>query len=319
MKIYESVYLSLKIMLNLPEGFKVFFLGSATECMDRIIQNTVIGRSFHFVNGAFSERFYNTAIELNKDAQKISAEYGKGFSDSDIKIPDETELICFTQNETSTGVQIDSKKIHRVKEENPGKLIAVDIVSSFPYVNLDFKLIDAAFFSVQKGLGLPAGLAVLIANDRCIEKARYIHDNGKGNIGSYHNFIKLNENAGKFQTTETPNTLGIFLLSKILEQITDSGIENIRNETEEKSNLLYQFFDDYEKANPFVRNPEDRSKTVIAVESDVKDMIVNKLDDEGYKVSNGYGKFKEKQFRIGNYPVHKIDDVNNIIEIIKAL
>ena len=317
-EIYKSVSNSLRNLLKLPDGFRIFFLGSATECMDRIIQNLVHKKSFHFVNGAFSERFYNTAVELEKDAQKIGAEYGKGF-DFDIKIPDEAELICFTQNETSTGVQISPGKIHKVRREYPGKLVAVDIVSSFPFAELDFNFIDAAFFSVQKGLGMPSGLAVLIVNEKCIQKAKHIKNELKGNIGSYHNFIKLSENARKFQPTETPNMLGIFVLSKVLNQISEYGIEKIRKETKEKSKLLYDYFERCEIAEPFVKNPEDRSDTVITITTEKKSQIMNALKDEGYILSHGYGKFRNEQLRIGNYPMHGIEDLEKIIAIIKNL
>jgi len=286
--------------------------------MDRIIQNMVHKKSFHFVNGAFSERFYNTAVELEKNAQKIEAEYGKGFN-FDMKIPDEAELICFTQNETSTGVQISPDKIHKVRREYPGKLVAVDIVSSFPFAELDFNFIDAAFFSVQKGLGMPSGLAVLIVNEKCIQKAKYIKNELKGSIGSYHNFIKLSENARKFQPTETPNTLGIFVLSKVLKQITEYGIEKIRKETKEKSKLLYDFFNGCEIARPFVINHEDRSDTVITITTEKKSQIMNALKEQGYILSHGYGKFRNEQLRIGNYPMHRIEDIKKIIAIIKNL
>ena len=33
-------------------------------------------------------------------------------------------------------------------------------------------MIDTAFFSVQKAFGLPAGLGVWIANEKCLEKAK---------------------------------------------------------------------------------------------------------------------------------------------------
>ncbi|MEO6694181.1 MAG: aminotransferase class V-fold PLP-dependent enzyme, partial [Ignavibacteria bacterium] len=153
-EIYKFSVNELKKLLNVPDNYFIFFLSSATECMDRIIQNCVEERSFHFVNGAFAERFYKTAIELNKKAEKIEVQYGQSFDFENIKITNSPELICITQNETSTGVAIDPDKIYKLKEKYTDSLIAVDIVTSAPYVNLDFNKIDCAFFSVQKGFGL---------------------------------------------------------------------------------------------------------------------------------------------------------------------
>ncbi len=82
---------------------------------------------------------------------------------------------------------------------------------------------------------------------------------------------------------------------------------------------MYDFFDDNEIASPFVKNPEDRSDTVITITSEKKSQIVNALKEEGYILSHGYGKFRNEQLRIGNYPMHRIEDVKKIITIIKNL
>ena len=315
MDIYKSSVEELKKLMNVPKSCYIFFLSSATECMDRIIQNCVLDRSFHFVNGAFAERFYKTAIELNKKAEKTEVDYGKGFDFNNIEKTNSPELICITQNETSTGVAINPDDIYELKNKYPEALIAVDIVTSAPYVNLNFNKTDCAFFSVQKGFGLPAGLGVLIVNDRCMDKARSLK-NKNVNIGSYHNFISLYENAVKHQTTETPNVLGIYLLGKVSEYLNMYGIEKVRQETEEKANLLYDFFDEHESFKPFVENKSDRSKTIINIKvGDSQNEVKKNLAESGILVGSGYGKLKDLQIRIANFPMHKIEDVRRIIEI----
>ena len=62
--------------------------------------------------------------------------------------------------------------IHKLKRSNQKRLMAVDMVSSAPIPEIDLDLIDTAFFSVQKAFGLPAGLGVWIANEKCLEKAK---------------------------------------------------------------------------------------------------------------------------------------------------
>ena len=51
------------------------------------------------------------------------------------------------------------------------RLLAVDAVSSLPYPDFDYTKLDSVFFSVQKGFGLPSGLGVWMANDKCLAKA----------------------------------------------------------------------------------------------------------------------------------------------------
>jgi len=319
MDIYKSTIDSLKYLLNIPGNYNIFFLSSATECMDRIIQNTVKERSFHFVNGAFAERFFKTSVELNKEAEKIEAPYGESFNFPDVNINNNPELICLTQNETSTGVAIATENIYNLKGSFPEALVAVDIVTSAPYINLDYSKIDCAFFSVQKGFGMPAGLGVLIANDRCLEKAKSLKSSNVS-MGSYHNFISLYENSFKYQTTETPNVLGIYLLGKICEFLNKYGIEKIRKETDEKSSLLYDFFDNHNLFKPFVKNKTARSKTIIEIEvGDKQNEVKKSLADNGIIVGSGYGKLKETHIRIANFPMHKINDVKRIIKIIEKL
>jgi len=314
--IYKHTHHSLKKLLNLPDNYAIFFLNSATECMDRIIQNCVESTSFHFINGAFAERFCKTSVELHKKIEKIELEYGRGFNFKDLIYFSYPELFCITQNETSTGVAIDPEDIYNLKKHFPESLIAVDIVTSAPYVNIDYNKIDCAFFSVQKGFGLPAGLGVLMVNFKCIEKAIYLKSKNIS-IGSYHNFLSLYENAVKYQTTETPNVLGIYLLGKVCEDMIKRGIENIRKETEEKSKLLYDFFDGHGSLKLFVKDPSDRSQTIINIETGKKQAeIKKKLSDNGIIVGSGYGNMKETQIRIANFPMHKIEDVRKIIRVL---
>ncbi|MBV6479637.1 MAG: Phosphoserine aminotransferase [Ignavibacteria bacterium] len=318
MEIFGNTVCSLKKLMNIPEEFSVFFLSSATECMDRMIQNCVEKNSLHFVNGAFAERYFKTAVELNKNAEKIESAFGEGFDFSNLKTGSLPELVCITQNETSTGVALDLNDIYKIKKLFPETILSIDIVSSAPYVNPDFTIIDSAFFSVQKGFGLPAGLGVLIVNEKCISKARVMHS--KKVAGSYHNFVSLYDNAQKKQTSETPNVLGIFLLGKICEELIHYGIKKIRSETEDKSKLIYDCLDKNSKLNAFVKSNELRSKTVIAVNTGDKQKIVKKmLLDEGLIVGSGYGKLKDSQIRIANFPMHKHEDISTITQILNNM
>ena len=78
-QIFHNTTKSLRKLLRIPESYHVFFLSSATEAMERVIENLVAENSYHFVNGAFSERFFTIAQELGKVPEKYEAEWGKGF------------------------------------------------------------------------------------------------------------------------------------------------------------------------------------------------------------------------------------------------
>lgn len=313
-KICSETYAGLRNLLGIPDEFHIFFLSSATECMERIIQNLVEKKSFHFINGYFAGRFFNIAKQLKKSPKQIKAKYNDGFNFENVEIPDDTELICFTQNETSTGMAIDMKDIYKIKDRYPEKIVAVDIVTSVPFVNIDFNKIDCAFFSVQKGFGLPPGLGVLIIRKKCIEKTKYLRDK-KCNIGSYNNFIILSENAEKNQTSVTPNIPGIYLLGKVCKLLNKMNIEKIREDTILKAELIYGFFETHKYIRPFINIKKNRSYTTLVFEVFVDSkIIIDKMRKKGFIISQGYRDFKNSQIRIGNFPVHKIADVKKMLK-----
>lgn len=303
-----------RTLLNIPSNFSIVFTGSATEIWERIIQNLTEHTSHHLVNGAFSQKFYDTALQLNRKPTLTLAESGKGFNDS-VDIP-ATKLIALTHNETSTGVSLQSSVIANIRDNNPSALVVVDAVSSLPYPDFDYSTIDSVFFSVQKGFGLPAGLGVWIVNERCIEKAEKLFSKGLS-IGSYHSLPGLISNGKKNQTPETPNVLGIYLLSKVVEDLNRRGIQIIRKETEYKAVLLYQALDNHSIVKPFVKQPADRSKTVIVADcGEHTESLTHYLIKKGMLPGDGYGSQKKTQLRFANFPAHSKEQYELLVDTI---
>lgn len=308
--IFKEARDGLRVLLAIPKDYHIVFVASGTEAMERIIENTVEKKSFHFVNGSFSARWYDTAKELRKNAQKEEVDLGKGFDQIPL-ISKDTELICFTHNETSSGVAIDPKLIYKIARNNAHALVSVDAVSSAPYVDLDYKKFDCVFFSVQKLFGLPAGLGCIILSPRAIEKAKFLQTNGI-NIGSYHSFPTLVEWAKKNQTLETPNVFGIFLLGKVISDMQKFGIKIIRKETAEKARLIYSFLEQHQKYKPFVAK-EYRSITVIVAETGDAKNVLARLKTKGIIVGGGYGSYKENQIRIANFPAVNKKNIERLL------
>lgn len=317
--IYKNTTDNLRAVLGIPPDYFIFFLASATEAMERVIQNTVQHHSFHFINGAFSKRFYTTAVQLGKNANKTEIPHGSSFDVKSLVIPQETECICVTQNETATGVTFPIEDICYLKQKHKDKLVALDIVSSAPFTKIDFPTADLTFFSVQKGFGLPAGLGVLIVGPKAFAKSKNLHK--KGIItGSYHNFLSLEEYARKDQLPETPNVLDIYLLGKVCGDFLDKGMDIIRRETEDKAAAFYDYFDSHPKYKPAVREERFRSKTTIVIDTPGETAkIITYLAKNGFIISSGYGLFKENQIRLANFPSHSIEDAKRLINIVKYM
>ena len=304
---------NLRKLLDIPSENSIFFLSSGTEGMERVIQNTVNKTSTHFVNGAFSKKFYETALELGKKPIAIQATQGAGFDFDKWKISKNSELICLTHNETSTGVMLDMQQVYAFTAKHKSQLIALDTVSSMPYPAIDYKKIDMVFFSVQKGFGMPAGLGVIIVSPRVLSKASQLAK--KVSIGSYHSFISLKKYADKYQTPETPNVLDVYIFNKVIQDMQKKDINKIRNEIEKKSAIFEKFFESSPEYEYLVKDKKLRSKTIHVVKvSGGSAQLIKLLKNKGFAVSAGYGELKEDYIRIANFPAHSQKDIRSLIK-----
>ena len=313
-KLFENAISNLKKLLLIPSSYQVFFISSGTEGMERIIQDCVKKKSTHIINGLFSERFYKTALELGKNAQKHNAY--DSFSALDLKVSKDTELIAFVQNDTSSGMSIPMQDIYKTAGKYPHALIAVDTVSSMPYVGINYKKVDCVFFSVQKGFGMPAGLGVLIVSPRALAKAISLREKGISLV-SHHSFVSLLQFAQKKQTPETPNVFGIYLFNKVIKEFLKKGVRNIRKETEIKASLMYKFFESSQIYSPLIVNKIFRSKTTLVITVKGGSVgVVKYLLEKGIVVGRGYGSRKDLDIRIANFPAHTIKDVKLLINLL---
>jgi phosphoserine aminotransferase len=319
-KIYQHADEQLRTLLNVPKTHAILLTGSATEVWERVLMNCVEHESFHLVNGAFSQKFYDFALELGKYAHRFEKAPGEGFDYGEIMehgVPDYAELVCVTVNETATGAQMRTVDVHKFKRSHRSKLFCVDMVSSAPYHDIDFELIDSAFFSVQKAFGLPAGLGVWIVNEKCLDKAERLR-RSDCTIGTYHSLPTLWKNYKNFETPETPNVWNLYLLGKVAEDFNRIGIENLRKETDAKAKLLYGFLEKDPRFEPAVRNPVHRSATVVVanVKTGKPADVLEKAKKAGFIVGGGYGGSKDRQIRIANFPATSPEQVERLIEVL---
>jgi phosphoserine aminotransferase len=313
--IYRRTDTALRELMDIPKSYKVLFLGSATEAMERVIQGTVAKRSHHFINGAFAEKWYEISMGLGKQpsAQKINA--GINPVKLDTKVPDDAELLCVTQNETSNGMLFPEGVLSEIVKPLSSTLVALDVVSSAPIMGIPWENIDAAFFSVQKVFGLPAGLGVLITGPRALEKASLLEEQGIS-IGSYHSLVGLASKADNFETPATPNVLNIFLLGKVAEAMLSRGIKTIRKENKVRAEILYELLNNHDHVTPFVADTKWQSPVVVVGSvNGGSSKLHESLTDDGIIVGKGYAGFKNDHIRIANFP--SINDMNFEILITK--
>ena len=319
-KIHQHTDEQLRILLDIPATSAILFTGSASEIWERILLNLVEFESFHAVNGSFSKKFFQYAESLQKTARQTTKPAGEGFFAQDLDIPPYAEVICLTQNETSTGVQMREVDIHKIKRSNSQKLVAVDMVSSAPIPALDFQLVDTAFFSVQKAFGLPAGLGVWIANEACLEKSLELRDRKGLSLGAHHDLPTLWEQSKAFQTPATPNVLLIYLLGKIAEDLNQLGRERIQDETKQKARMLYDYLDYSALFQPAVKEVQHQSATVVVADCKIESaLVVDRMRQKNLIIGPGYGAKKESQIRIANFPATSFEEIETLLQALKEL
>ncbi|MEM0995787.1 MAG: aminotransferase class V-fold PLP-dependent enzyme [Bacteroidota bacterium] len=300
-------------LLNIPDDYAIWFLSSANEAWERIAQNSIRESSFHLINGNFSLKFFNFVTQYGKQPIRHQVRFGAGFSLDNIVVPDRAELIAAIANETSSGVETPPEHIYRLAERNSEKLLVVDCVSAYPTYALDLSRVDGAYFSVQKGFGMPAGLGVLLAGPRLLDRAQALEAE-KIVTGSYHRFTNLDKYGQKDQTPETPNALSIYVLGRLAEDMNArGGIEEIRAVHAAKKERLWEYF----RAIPgleYAIPVGDRSSTVTVLNAASGSQVwINALRKKGFLVGAGYGGYKEKQLRIANFPATSREDVEDLL------
>ncbi|MGC9599042.1 MAG: aminotransferase class V-fold PLP-dependent enzyme [Minisyncoccia bacterium] len=326
-KLYADLSENLKKLFAVPGDYAVFFAASATEFMERTVQNCSEKGTLHFVNGVFSKKFFEIAQANGRAAVAVPPNDDQSFSLD--RVPPgagvQPELVCLTHNETSNGTTLPRDFQETVRTAFPDALLALDIVSSAPTSEIDCAKFDCIFFSVQKGFGLPAGLAAIFVSPRAIRKAEQIEaqrtDSGGGQYtGSFHSFANLQKHAKRHQTPETPNVLGMYLLNEVCLDFLARGIPALRAETKEKAALIYAALEKYPPLTLTIRNKKIRSQTVAVAEAKQGSKeIIEALKQKGFVIASGYGAQKESQIRIGNFPSHTKEQVAKLCEALRDL
>jgi phosphoserine aminotransferase len=167
---------------------------------------------------------------------------------------------------------------------------------------------------------MPAGLGVWFANEAMLEKSERMKKH-EGIVGTYHSLPSLWENYKNFETPETPNVMAIYVLGKVAEDFNRIGVENLRKETDKKAKALYDFAKKSDNFEIFVENENHRSATVVVLNcKEGSSKVINTIKERSDMIIGaGYGKLKETQIRIANFPAVNMDQVQALITELGSL
>lgn len=304
----ETVAL-LREKLNIPDNYTIYFTTSGTECWEIIGQSLPAENYLHFTNGGFGQKWFEYSKKLAvKNCESIT--YGINEVLPSVKIKADS-IVCLTQNETSNGTQITMPQLAEFDLENC--LIAMDTVSSMGGIELDWALADIWLTSVQKCFGLPAGLGIMVCSPKVMHVAKKFNNNNH-----YNSLLNIDKNMALFQTVNTPNILGIFLLNKVLKQSPNITVTSNRLKLQAKK--WYDFFENNHTFELFCQNKAVQSTTVIVVKGEKENIekLKQKTEKEGLILGNGYGQWKENTFRIANFPAIDPKEIERLMHCIST-
>src|SRR3989475_1977343 len=199
---------------------------SATGFMEMAVRNGVRRRALSVVNGAFSDRFAKLVTATGKECVRLEVPLGAAVEPEQLRDAlrqSPVDAVTMAHSETSTGVLQDVAGLAAVAREFDDVLVLVDAVTSLAGspVEPDAWGLDFAFTGSQKALALPPGLALGVASQRMLERAKTLPDRGL-----YFDLVAFEQATAKFQPTNTPAISLLYALDHQLERIAaEGGIE----------------------------------------------------------------------------------------------
>lgn len=129
------------------------------------------------VGGAFAERWVAIAKAFGLTVHEREVDWRFGATVEDVEAAMDrwpaAEVVFVTWSESSTGVLIDLAPIGAAVRER-GKFLVADAVSGLAVspLEMDAWYVDAAVSGSQKGLMMPAGLGLVAAGQRALDRSR---------------------------------------------------------------------------------------------------------------------------------------------------
>jgi len=294
---------------------------SGSGLMEGAVRSCTAKRAAVFSVGAFGKRWFEMCTANGVPADKFDCEWGQATTPQMIEEALSTgkyDLITITMNETSTGLMNNMEALSKVYKKYPEVVVCVDTVSNAAgiEVKVDEWGIDICITSTQKCLGLPAGMAICTFSKKAVERAKQVT-----NRGVYFDLLGLYDCIQKkdYQYTSTPSLSHMFALDYQLDKILEEGLENryarhlaCAERVREWARKFFEIFPD--------ENFMSNTLTCVKNTREISISDLNKqLGEKGFVISNGYGKLKDKTFRIAHMAETTPQEIIELLEIINEI
>jgi len=308
-KMQKVFYTNEEILLSTSSG---------SGLMEGAVRSCTAKRAAVFSVGSFGNRWFEMAISNNVPADLFESEWGEPTTPEMVDQALSTgkyDLITITHNETSTGLMNPVEAIAEVMKKYPEVVYCLDTVSSMggTKIEVDKIGVDICITSTQKSLGLPPGMAICSFSQQAIERAKTVPFRGQYlDLLSLHDYIQKKD----YQYPSTPSLSHMYALDYQLDRILEEGLERRFARHEEMAWMVRKWADQHFAIFP---NRQYMSNTLTTIKN-TRDIDVaglnKKLGERGFQISNGYGKLKDKTFRIAHMADTTVDEMQELLDTI---
>ena len=308
--------------LYMTESRVYVVAASGSGLLEGAMRNCVLDRVLVTVCGAFGKRWQQIAEGCDKRVTLLEVPWNSAVKPEQVEDALASALrdgpidaVAITHNETSTGVLNPVAEIAQVvRALSPGTLVLVDAVSSFAGTPIPFDEwgLDVCLTSAQKALAMPPGLTFAAVSDRVLERAASIPGRGW-----YFDFVNLEKYLLRNTTPATPAISLMRALDLQLDHIFEEGMDA----RFARHAALAEKVQQWAVSRGFELAAEEgyRSPTVTSINNtrglDIPDL--NRfLAERHMTLSNGYGPFRGKAFRIAHMGEATSEDLDRLLAAI---
>jgi predicted phosphoserine aminotransferase len=292
---------------------------SATGFMEMAVRSGVRSRALSLVGGSFGERFAAIVAASGRDVVRLNVLPGQTVEPDMLRDAirrTDVDAVTLVHSETSTGALAPLEQLAKVVREFDDMMLLVDAVTSVAGspVETDAWGLDFVLTGSQKALALPPGLALGVASERMIERAKTIPERG-----AYLDLVAFDEAFAEGQPTNTPAISFLYALDAQLKRIAaEGGAEARWQRHEAMRQAVERWVQGRGGAVGFSYLPVDgrRSWTVscLGVPAGKNGRVITQaLGQRGWTIGSGYGPLKEATIRIGHMGDHSVAGVEELL------
>lgn len=308
---------NLKTLFGAKEEDKAIFLtSSGTGAMEASVINcfTKDDKVLIINGGGFGQRFVDICTIHSIPHSEVKLAPGKALHKEDLKpfVGKGYTGFLIQACETSSGVAFDLKLVSDFCKEN-NLFLVVDAISGFlaDEINMSELGIDVMFTGSQKALSTAPGIALIILNQRAINKVKQVHVQSL-----YFGFESYLKNMERGQTPFTPAVGTLLELNYQLKFFAEKGIAKLNSEIKNRAQYFRTLITDL-PLQLFAETPSNCCTALQVSGNNSAHEIFNIIKNEYHMfVCPNGGELKDKVFRVGHIGNLMLDDFKQLSDVL---